>query len=249
MTTWLQHVEKWRGCQRCPLAQQRGRICLARACTSQDASGAYGGSVRCHVLFVGEAPGSSEDAVGMPFVGPAGDLLDQIRQRALPPNVPCAFTNLVACYPREAKAAKVNEPERSEILACRPRLVEFINLAQPRLIVRVGELAQRYLSFNSGTPLVDIVHPAYILARLPLAQKRFAVDKCTVQIRNAWEDVVNGPPTQFTPWEYDDAEGTKAKEIRRIYRDAGEHSKHLLPEESYDWETWRPKPGDDDIPF
>src|SRR4051812_28157858 len=103
MTTWLQHVQRWKDCQRCPLGQQRGRICLTRACKAGDQPGAYGGRLPCDVLFIGEAPGSSEDALGLPFVGPAGDLLDQIKQRALPPETSCAFTNLVACYPREAK--------------------------------------------------------------------------------------------------------------------------------------------------
>lgn len=228
MTTWVQHVENWVNCDRCLLSRQRGRICLARACKSQDASGAYGGGVRCDVMFCGEAPGSSEDAVGLPFVGPAGDLLDNIRQRALPRDVRCTFTNLVACYPREAKESRDHRPKPDEILTCRPRLIEFINIAQPRLIVRVGDTAERYLDFCSTTPFIDIVHPAYILSRLPLAQKRFEVDKCVVKINNAYERVIqNSQP--FTPWSTEDAESesrsaSRRQQLRQVYGEAGYHS-------------------------
>src|SRR3954471_2435855 len=99
MTTWLEHVARWRDCTRCPLSQQRSNIVLAR------------GQVPCDVLFVGEAPGASEDALAQPFCGPAGHLLDQIVERALPPIVSYAMTNLVCCFPREAKAQGDNEPE------------------------------------------------------------------------------------------------------------------------------------------
>lgn len=192
MTTWLKHVEDWKDCQRCPLAQQRGNICLAR------------GTLPCDVLMVGEAPGISEDALGQPFTGPAGQLLDQIIERALEPwranSVRCAFTNLVACFPREAKSRGDNEPERGEILECRPRLIEFVNITRPRLIVCVGTLATQYARLGDTVPYVDIVHPAFILARLPLAQKGYATQKCIVQIRTAVNNVVQSPIREWKPW-------------------------------------------------
>lgn len=58
------HVQTWRGCTACSLSVQRSRVVL------------YRGQVPCDVLFVGEAPGESEDVVGTPFIGPAGKLLD-----------------------------------------------------------------------------------------------------------------------------------------------------------------------------
>lgn len=183
MTTWLEHVNKWRDCQLCPLAQQRSNIVLAR------------GTVPCDVLMVGEAPGASEDALGQPFVGPAGHLLDDIVERALPTGVRYAMTNLVCCFPREAKARGDNEPEPGEIRACHPRLVEFIGIARPRLVVCVGSLAGDWIGHDAygkvrGATVVQILHPAFILARLPLAQKRMAVDKAIVVIRSAVEDVL-----------------------------------------------------------
>ena len=205
MTTWTDHVNKWKDCQRCPLGKQRDRICLAR------------GTVPCDVLFVGEAPGLSEDTIGQPFVGPAGHCLNQIIERALPTGTTHALTNLVACFPREAKAEGVNEPERGEILECFPRLIEFVNIARPRLIVCVGSLATQYVSHRDTVLCVDIVHPAAIL-RMPLAQRQMAVQKCIVQIRNAVEDVVQSGITEFKEWgtEYASSKTTRDR-IRVTY--------------------------------
>lgn len=204
MPTWHEHVERWKGCQRCPLGQQRDRICLAR------------GSLPCTVLLVGEAPGASEDAIGQPFVGPAGLLLDQIVEHALPEGVSYLLTNLVACFPREAKSEGINEPEYAEIMACRPRLIELVNLAQPQLIVRVGKLATNYVPNKSWMQYVDIDHPAYIL-RMPLAQKQMATQRCIVRIRNAYEDVLQSP-VQFKPWKVEDAPiKTRRQHLREDY--------------------------------
>lgn len=194
MSAWLEHVERWKNCTKCPLCRQRDRICLAR------------GTIPCDVLFIGEAPGASEDATGLVFDGPAGMLLDSrdpkrpgIIQRAFEPwRVPgveplwYALCNLVACFPGEAKARGENEPAREEILACRPRLREFINVAQPKLIVCVGVLATEYVDHCDTVKCVDVVHPAAIL-RMPLAQKQMAVQKTVVVIRNAVERVLANP--------------------------------------------------------
>lgn len=219
---WLQHVEKWQSCQRCPLAQQRGNICLAR------------GTLPCDVLFCGEAPGMSEDALGQPFMGPAGHLMDQIIRRALEThsNVTYVLTNLVACFPREAKQRGDNEPERGEIYECRPRLIEFVNIARPRLIVTVGDLAGQYSQFDSSIPFLSIVHPAYILARLPTAQKGMAANKCAVQIRTAVERMLESPVTEWKPWGEKYAQVTPTREqLRSIYTsaDGTEHSEGDIP--------------------
>lgn len=178
MSAWTDHVASWKDCTECPLCQQRDRIVLAR------------GQVPADVVFVGEAPGASEDAMGIPFCGPAGQLLDQIVERALSPEVRRAFTNLVACFPREAKMAGDNEPERGEIMSCRPRLAEFVLLCKPKLVVTVGRLATEYM--HSGTlyphgqdiQFCSIDHPAYIL-RMPLVQRQMATQKAIVVVRTA----------------------------------------------------------------
>jgi len=172
MTPLEQHVETWKGCMCCPLAFQRGRIVLGR------------GDVPCDVLFIGEAPGSSEDSLGVPFVGPAGHLLDQIVERSVPGGLRVAYTNLVACYPAEAKAAGANEPAPAEVEACRPRLEQFIAIAKPRLIVRVGKLAVAHADAGNLAEYVDIVHPAAVL-RMPAAQQDMAVRRVIAAISAA----------------------------------------------------------------
>ncbi len=181
MSLWLDHVERWQHCTECPLCEQRDKIVLARGVLPAD------------VCFVGEAPGDSEDTLGLPFVGPAGHLMDQIIERSVPKDIRYCLTNLVACYPRNAKMAGTNEPEYDEIEACRERLVEFIHIAQPKLLICVGRLASDHIpperELWEGLIYKDVVHPAAIL-RMPAAQKTMATQKCIVIIRNAIEDML-----------------------------------------------------------
>ncbi len=218
MSNWLKHVEEWQDCQRCPLAQQRSRVCLAR------------GTLPADVVFIGEAPGISEDTLGLPFVGPAGLLLDKIIERALLPGMTHVMTNLVACFPREAKSRGDNEPERGEILECRPRLVEFVNIAQPRLIVFVGKLAKTYARLSVTMPSVDIYHPSFILSKMPQAQQHMEVQKSIVIIRNALEDLVQlGEKSEWQLWGASDAEvKTSRSGLRDIYR-AAEQGDDSIP--------------------
>lgn len=179
MTTqqaWFAHVERWKDCTDCPLCEQRSQIVLAR------------GTIPADVVFVGEAPGASEDGLGEPFRGPAGHILDDLISRSVPSSVTYALCNLVACYPREAKERGDNEPEQEEILACRERLEEFLDIADPKLIVCVGSLSTQYVQRKSGRKYADIIHPAATMGnRMPLAQKQMALQKCVVVIRTAFE--------------------------------------------------------------
>lgn len=187
MNAWEAFVERWKNCTRCPLHQQRFRICLAR------------GVIPADMVIIGEAPGASEDAMGLPFVGPAGRVLDQIVERALPPAVSWVMTNLVCCYPRDAKMEGTNEPEAEEIQACHQRLVEFVNIARPRLIVCVGNLASQWVDWQGGVKCTHITHPAAIL-RMPVAQQQMAVQRCVITMRSAVEDMLKSPKQPFTNW-------------------------------------------------
>jgi DNA polymerase len=149
--------------------------------------------------MIGEAPGESENIIGQPFVGPAGRKLDEIIEEAwsrldIGGKVPTyALTNLCACFPKEAKDAKINEPTKQEILACRPRLEEFIALCRPRLVVAVGKLAEAYMPeegyiLAAGATVVSIVHPAAIV-RMPVAQQGMAVNKAVVTLVTAIESI------------------------------------------------------------
>lgn len=217
--TWEQHVERWKDCRKCPLCDQRYQICLAR------------GTVPCDVLFIGEAPGASENDLGLPFKGPAGRLLDQIIARAFAGlNLTYALTNLVACFPREAKLRGDNEPEEDEVLACRPRLNEFINIAQPRIIACVGGMSTQYVDHEDTVPCVDLVHPAAILrSKAPQVKKDQDVNHITAVLRSAVECRMN-PPSTFKVWGVKNAGLTKGQGLRQRY-DAwlNDHSESDIP--------------------
>lgn len=152
------------------------------------------GKLPCDVLFVGEAPGVSEDLLGMPFIGPAGKLLDSIISDAYsmidiePLRV--AFTNLVACIPLGEDGRKVSEPPESAILACRDRLVEFVDLAQPRSIVYVGKLAEKYELEHTGASITSIQHPAAIL-RAGIESQGLMIQRCAVTLADLFEELID----------------------------------------------------------
>jgi uracil-DNA glycosylase len=85
------------------------------------------------VLFVGEAPGVEEDAVGVPFVGRSGRLLDSLLAEAGLSRDQVAVANVLKCRPPGNRA-----PRRREVEACRPWLRRQVELADPRLVVTLG---------------------------------------------------------------------------------------------------------------
>ncbi len=183
MTLYSDHVRRWKDCKCCPLWEVRSRVVLAR------------GVLPCDVLLLGEAPGRSEDVLGEPFVGPAGKLMDMIVADAIQgPRV--AFTNLIACIPLD-DGKKTEEPPYESVLACMPRLAEFVKIANPRLLVCVGKNAKDWtdpgykkrVKFHREVPRIDIIHPAAIL-RMPVAQQDMAIRRCVVVLRNAVESMV-----------------------------------------------------------
>jgi uracil-DNA glycosylase len=202
--TPLQHfVERWKhGCGS-DLCRAARKVVLGK------------GSVPCDVLFVGEAPGESENVIGQPFVGPAGRLLDHIVNEAIAPHrimrYSVAFCNLVCCIPRDEDGGKLRQPDDDDIRACSERLKHFVRVCDPRLIVCVGAVARDWLdekrrdhvelhrtSQSLGgsqssrfIPRVDIVHPASVL-RANIAQQGLMVQRAVVTIASAVEKYVDG---------------------------------------------------------
>ena len=145
------------------------------------------GDVNADWLFVGEAPGSEEDAKGEPFVGQAGRLLDNmLAALGLKRGHYVYIANVLKCRPPNNRT-----PEPREVEACRPYLDRQVALIQPKLIVALGRSAATTLldvdatiaSLRGrvhryhGVPLVVTYHPAYLLRNLP--------DKA-----KAWEDLL-----------------------------------------------------------
>ncbi len=167
---------KIRACRNCPLCNGR-----TNAVPGQ-------GAEKPAVLVIGEGPGEEEDKQGLPFVGPAGQLLDKmLASIQLDRHVNCYIANTVKCRPPYNR-----DPSPTEAAACRAFLDAQIHLLKPRMILAVGKVALRNLlaiegefSLNkyrgklfdlNGIPLCVTYHPSALLRNADFK-------------RPAWEDL------------------------------------------------------------
>lgn len=116
-------------CERCPaLAQSRSRIVDGVGPTDAD------------LLFVGEAPGATEDEAGEPFVGRSGDVLDEALSEAGLARAEVRITNCVRCRPPDNR-----DPTGEELANCRGHLDEEVDRLDPELIVTLGKVPSEHL--------------------------------------------------------------------------------------------------------
>jgi DNA polymerase len=92
------------------------------------------------ILFIGEAPGATEDEMGLPFVGAAGKLLDSVLEEIGIRRNEIYITNVVKCRPPNNR-----QPERDEIEACSIYLESQILLIRPKIIVTLGAIAGEWV--------------------------------------------------------------------------------------------------------
>lgn len=183
MTPFQLHVAKWQNCQACELCTQRTNIVLCR--TGMLGDPRRNGGMPCDVLFVGEAPGDSEDATAQPFVGPAGHELDGWISRVEWGELRLAYTNLVCCFPREAKETEDHRPPDIAIQECSERLVEFVTqIAKPRLIIYVGSTATDWGPQFLKVPYVSIIHPSAVLQN-PVVKQGLMIQRALVTMAGA----------------------------------------------------------------
>jgi len=117
-------------CVRCSLNETCNIVCL------------WGeGPKRCDIMLVGEAPGATEDNVGKPFQGDAGELLNQCLDRAGIDRDSVYITNVVKCRPPGNR-----DPSPAELGACLPYLIEEIGKVKPKVIICVGRWALKVLT-------------------------------------------------------------------------------------------------------
>jgi DNA polymerase len=130
------------------------------------------GNPKADLVFVGEGPGRDEDLQGLPFVGRAGKLLNQMIEAMGLQRKHVYICNVVKCRPPENRA-----PEKDEIETCSPFLLRQLDAIAPKVIVCLGSVAaQTLLQTNRGishfrgewqefrgTKLMATYHPAYLL--------------------------------------------------------------------------------------
>ena len=116
-------------CTRCPLAYA-GRHTIVFA----------DGSPHAKLMFVGEGPGADEDASGLPFIGKAGQLLNNMIAAMGLARDAVYISNIVKCRPPQNRT-----PEPVEANTCSPFLLKQIDIVQPEVIVALGSTAATYL--------------------------------------------------------------------------------------------------------
>jgi uracil-DNA glycosylase len=171
-----------------PELKARVRDCTACALRAGCKQTVFGvGDEQADWLFVGEGPGAEEDERGEPFVGQAGQLLDNMLMAIrLRRGKSVYIANVVKCRPPGNRA-----PEAAEIGLCLPYLQRQIQLIRPKVIVALGKTAALALlevdaTLGSlrgkvhdyqGTPLIITYHPAYLL-RTPADKAKAWQDLC-----------------------------------------------------------------------
>lgn len=120
------------------------------------------------VLFIGEAPGKTEDVLGEAFIGPSGKLLDRAFRDAVSMggySIPTYYiTNVLACRPTDRLDGPNREPTKEEVERCKGRLLLTVSRVQAKVVVLLGGIAQK--SCKKMFPdTIALVHPLFILRK------------------------------------------------------------------------------------
>ena len=148
-------------CTRCGLCETRHNVVFGT------------GNENADILFVGEGPGEQEDLTGLPFVGPAGKLLDDMLAIIdLDRNTNCYICNIVKCRPPHNR-----DPLETEQESCIGYLRNQVALVKPKVIVCLGRIAAKKLidpdyritrqhgtwTERAGVWMTAIYHPSALL--------------------------------------------------------------------------------------
>ncbi len=155
--------------------------CRKCAIGSERRNNVYGEGDPCaRLMVIGEGPGETEDLLGRPFVGRAGQLLDKMLGAIDLAREDVYIANTVKCRPTSPgpRGPKNRAPESQEMTNCRPFLDEQIDIISPRVILALGapaaksflgrdfqitKMRGRWYEGPQGIPLMVTFHPAYIL--------------------------------------------------------------------------------------
>lgn len=156
--------------------QQEVSVCSACSLCETRTQTVFGiGSHRATWMLIGEAPGQNEDLQGEPFVGKAGQLLNEMLRAIDLAREDVFIANILKCRPPGNR-----DPQAEEMAACHNFLQQQIKLLQPKIILAIGRIAaqnllntQQPLAKLRGSqhrleniPLVVVHHPAYLLRAL-----------------------------------------------------------------------------------
>jgi uracil-DNA glycosylase family protein len=163
------------------------------------------------LMVVGEGPGETEDKLGRPFVGRAGELLDKMLLAIDLPRAEVFICNTVKCRPTVDVGHRLanRAPTPDEMRNCRPYLEEQIAIVRPRVILALGAPAAKsfmgerfsitkqrgqWYDGPNGTPVIATFHPAYILRQTggAMTEVKKLVFADLKQIRARLDEPVHG---------------------------------------------------------
>ena len=180
MFTWDSLEQACADCRRCSLCETRTNPVFGT------------GARDAQILFVGEGPGENEDLEGEPFVGRAGQLLDDmLKIIGLDRKTNVYIANVVKCRPPGNR-----DPQTEEKNACLPWLREQYRLLRPRMVICLGRIAAGALIHpdfritaehgkwfeKDGVPFLAMYHPAALLRDESKRPETF-VDLKTIEAR------------------------------------------------------------------
>ncbi|QOV90084.1 uracil-DNA glycosylase [Humisphaera borealis] len=166
------------GCQKCPLAGTRRNTVFGE------------GDPNARLMFVGEGPGFTEDQTGRPFVGRAGQKLDEMIRAMGYARELVYICNVVKCRAFIVAGGKDRPPSPDEVSACMPYLERQIEIVRPRVMVTLGLSASLNLlgvkesmsrlrgnwRMWRGIPVMPTFHPSYILRNYTTETRRAVWD-------------------------------------------------------------------------
>jgi uracil-DNA glycosylase family 4 len=167
-------------CTKCPLHETRAKAVFGA------------GNADADLMFVGEAPGAEEDRQGLPFVGRAGQLLNELLGE-----IGLARSDVFIANVLKSRPPGNRDPQPLEIAACEPYLFEQVRLIEPKVVCTLGNFATKLLTGSQtgitrvrGTPqlhelggrpvfLLPLFHPAAAL-RTPAMKETLRADFATI---------------------------------------------------------------------
>jgi DNA polymerase len=158
-------VNSVKGCVKCGLSKTRTQTVFGE------------GDADAPILFIGEGPGKDEDASGRPFVGRAGQKLNDMIGAMGMKREDVFICNIVKCRAYLTDIGKDRPPSEEETAACTPYLVRQVEIVRPKVIVTLGLPSTRYLLKSKdsmtrmrgnwfawrGIKVMPTWHPAYVL--------------------------------------------------------------------------------------
>jgi uracil-DNA glycosylase family 4 len=119
-------------CTRCPLHESRTQVVFGN------------GNADADLMFVGEAPGFHEDQQGLPFVGRAGSLLNELLT-----GIGLSRGDVFVCNVLKSRPPANRDPQPDEIDACKPYLFRQVELIEPKVVCTLGNFATKLLTRSS----------------------------------------------------------------------------------------------------